>query len=282
MRRGGVRRVRDVLRVMGMLPISIPVIALFSIGSLHADWRSSLTPDAAGPFQAVRPFEAEFRIGWTDIEAARARVKISDEGSDVLHLNASGATNGLARVLWQLDASLDSTTSRNGFRTIYSIQKELYSGRSIITQIVARPDGLWRFRENTPAGENAARWKKIKIAPLRDLFSGMLFIRSQNLRPGESVSTIIFPGDSPFLVEMKSVGIERITVAGAARDAIKLDIRIRRINLKRDDRLEEHGKFRSGTVWLSDDADRVPLRAEVDIFIGYVFAELESIVFNNP
>lgn len=249
---------------------------------LHADWRSSLTPDTTGPFPSIRPFQAEFRIGWTDIEAARAQVKISTEGSEVLHLTASGGTTGLARVLWQLDASLDSTTTREGFRTIYSIQKEFYSGRSIITQIVARPDGLWRLRENNPPGENAARWKQIKIAPLRDLFSGMLFIRSQSLRPGESVSTIIFPGDSPFLVEMKSLGIERITMAGAARDAIKLDIRIHRVNLKMDDRLEEHGKFRSGTVWLSNDADRVPLRAEVDIFIGYVFAELDSITFNNP
>lgn len=249
---------------------------------LLADWQSSLTPDNAGTFPSIRPFEAEFRIGWTDIEAARARVKISSEGSDVLRLNSSGATNGLARVLWQLDASLDSTTTRNGFRTIYSLQKEFYSGRSIMTQIVARPDGLWRLRENNPPGENAARWKKIKIAPLRDLFSGMLFIRSQNLRAGETVSTIIFPGDSPFLVEMKSMGIERITVAGTAREAIKLDIRIHRINLKMDARLEEHGKFRSGTVWLSNDSDRVPLRAEVDIFIGYVFAELDSIIFNNP
>jgi len=249
---------------------------------LHADWRSSLTPDTAGPFPSIRPFQAEFRIGWTDIEAARANVKISTEGTEVLHLTASGGTSGLARVLWQLDASLDSTTSRNGFRTIYSLQKENYATRSIITQIVSRPDGIWRLRENTPAGENAARWKKIKISPLRDLFSGMLFIRSQNLRPGESVSTIIFPGDSPFLVEMKSLGIERITVAGTASEAIKLDIRIRRINLKMDARLEEHGKFRSGTVWLSNDPDRVPLRAEVEIFIGYVFAELDSITFDNP
>jgi hypothetical protein len=41
-----------------------------------------------------------------------------------------------------------------------------------------------------------------------------------------------------------------------------------------------HGKFRSGSVWISDDADRIPLRAEVDIFIGYVFGELESLHFD--
>jgi len=249
---------------------------------LHADWRDSLTPDTAGSFPPIRAFEAEFRVGWTDIEAASAHVKIANDGGGTIRLHGTGATNGLARILWQLDASLDSTTARDGFRTIYSFQKEWYSGRSILTQIVARPDGIWRLRENIPPGENPARWKNIRISPLRDLFSGMLFIRSQGLRPGESVSTIIFPGDSPFLVEMKPVGTGPITVAGTARDAIKLDLRIQRINLKKGSRLEPHGKFRSGTVWLSNDADRIPLRAEMDLFIGYVFAEHDSIVFNHP
>ena len=254
--------------------------AFVSISCLHAGWQDRLTPDVAGPFPMLRPFEAEFRIGWSDIEAARARMSVSYQGGNIL-LAGSGGTNGLARMLWQLDATLDATTSKPDFKTIYSIQAENYANRSITTQIVARPDGIWRLRENLPQGENAARWKKIKISPLRDLFSGMLYIRSQNLAPGETVSTIIFPGDSPFLVDLKCLGTDKIPIAGSQRDALKLDIRIQRINLKKGDALEPHGKFQNGTVWLSNDADRIPLRAEVNIFIGYVFAELESINFKT-
>ena len=245
-----------------------------------ADWREALFPDVAGPFPALRPFEAEFRIGWSDIEAARARVKIGREG-DQITLAGSGGTRGMARMLYQLDAALDARTSQQNFQTIYSVQTETYARHAISTQIVARPDGIWRLRENMPQGENPARWKNIKMSPLRDLFSGMLFIRSKALAPGETVSTIIFPGDSPFLVEMKSLGTEKITVCGTARDALKLDIRLHRINTKKGDSLEAHGKFHSGTVWLSNDADRIPLRAEVNIFIGYVFAELDSINFET-
>ena len=40
--------------------------------------------------------------------------------------------------------------------------------------------------------------------------------------------------------------------------------------------LEPHRKFRSGTLWLSNDPDRILLRAEVQVFVGYVFAELAS------
>lgn len=272
---GFVTRGREALRLGAFF-----ATVFFSLGGLHAGWRDNLTPDVAGPFPAIRPFEAEFRIGWSNIEAARAGVNIGYQGEEV-RLAGAGGTNGLARMLWQLDATLDVSASKPNFQTIYSVQMENYANRTINTQIVARPDGIWRLRENFPPGENPARWKKIKISPLRDLFSGMLFIRSRKLEPGETVSTIIFPGDSPFLVEMKSLGAEKITISGSPREALKLDLRIRRINLKKGETLEPHGKFQSGTVWLSNDADRVPLRAEVNIFIGYVFAELESITFKT-
>lgn len=262
------------------LSLLILATAALSTACLHAGWRESLTPDVAGPFPAVRPFEAEFSIGWSDVEAARARIEIGDRG-DEMHLAASGGTNGLARLLYQLDATLDASSSKPNYQPVYSVQNESYSKRTINTQIVSRPDGIWRLRENMPPGENPARWKKIKISPLRDLFSGMLYIRSQKLEPGETVSTIVFPGDSPFFVEMKSLGTEKITIAGSPREALKLDLRIRRINLKKGDSLEPHGKFQNGTVWLSNDADRIPLRAEVNIFIGYVFAELETINFKT-
>jgi hypothetical protein len=183
-------------------------------------------------------------------------------------------------MLWQLDGSLKGTTARSGLRTISSEMKESYATRTIDTQIVARPDGIWRIRESNPPGENAARWKRVKIAPLRDLFSGLLFLRSQHLTPGQSVSTIIFPGDAPFLVELKTLGTGPLTIAGTAHDTIRLDMNIQRINLKKDDCLEPQKKFRKGTVWLSNDEDRIPLRVELELFIGYVFAELESVSFN--
>ena len=41
--------------------------------------------------------------------------------------------------------------------------------------------------------------------------------------------------------------------------------------------LKEYKLFKSGRGWLSDDANRIPLRIEADIFIGYVFADLESV-----
>ncbi len=249
---------------------------------LHADWRESLTPNVPGPFPDVRPFEAEYRFGWSEIEAARTTASVSYKG-DELFLRARGGTNGLARALYQIDATHACRSRRKGFLPVEAEQVEKYAKRTIKTRMAMKPDGFWVFREAIPSGGGTpAKWKKIKLEPIRDLVSGMMFIRSQRLSPGDKVSVAIYPGDAPFLVDMKVLGNETISVSGTRRDALKLDLRIQRINLKKGGLLEPHSKFRSGTIWISNDADRIPLRAEVNIFIGYVFGELVACKFPAP
>jgi len=46
--------------------------------------------------------------------------------------------------------------------------------------------------------------------------------------------------------------------------------------------LEPHRKFRRGTIWVSDDAERLLLRIEAQVFVGTVFAELQSVHFDSP
>ena len=43
--------------------------------------------------------------------------------------------------------------------------------------------------------------------------------------------------------------------------------------------LEPHKKFRRATVWVSDDNDRLLLRIEAGVFVGTIFAELQSVRF---
>ena len=42
-------------------------------------------------------------------------------------------------------------------------------------------------------------------------------------------------------------------------------------------KLEPHGKFKHATGWLSDDADRLPLRMNAQIFVGSVWVELQKV-----
>ena len=244
-------------------------------------WQSSLTADAPGSFPDLPPFQAEVRIGWSEIEAARAHAALTYHDDNVV-VAAGGGTSGLARSLYQLDATLSGIADRRTLHTLRSDQIECYSSR-ILTTIIAGSNGsLSSLRESNPPGAKPAKWKPVKVAPVRDLFAGMLFIRSQPLATGDKVRLLIFPGGSAFLVDITALGPEKIAITGVARDAIKLDLKIQRVNTKAGNTLEPHSKFHSGTIWLTNDADRMLLRAEIDIFIGYVFIETVSFIKTTP
>jgi hypothetical protein len=242
-------------------------------------WRSRVRPERAGDFPLVRPFQAEFRFGWSNVvEAARARAGISYEGNKVV-TTVSGGTRGLARTLWSLTARHRAETSLGQFLPVAFTQSEIYAKKKVLTEAVAKPDGLWYIRRVPTDPGNRPKWKRVKVAPVRDIVSGMLFMRSLPLRDGDRIGLIAFPGDSPFLCEVQVEKRETIKVAGQPFKAIKMTFQLQRIDTSRDNQLVAHGKFRSGAVWVSDDENRIPLRAEVNIFVGYVYGELVSIKY---
>jgi hypothetical protein len=225
------------------------------------------------------PFQGEFRFGWSNIAAARARANFTQE-DDRLQMKVAGGTFGAVRLLWQLDATYESTILTEELRTDWFFQIEHYASRTIFTQAIYQNDGLWRQRDVVPDPKGPAKWKRIKVGPSRGLVATMLFIRSQALEPNDRVAVIAFPGDDSYLVDVRVAGRELLSVAGKSYPAIKLDFEIQKIvrdKVSKVSDLEPHKKFRSGRVWISDDATRMALRIEVNIFIGYVFGELVNL-----
>ena len=78
---------------------------------------------------------------------------------------------------------------------------------------------------------------------------------------------------------MTVVGRERITVPPGTYNAIKFDLQLNKIG--KTGELEPHRKFRHASAWISDDPDRLLLRLEAQIFVGSVFAELQSVEFET-
>lgn len=262
-------------------PPLVAILVVMAVPWLHAEegWRSRLKPQAPGPFPMVRPFQGDFSFGWSNIEAAKATVKVGFSGNQVA-VEVEGGTSGVARTLWSLDAKSRVVFLRDTFSPVSSWQTEKYAKKQVRMESVSKPDGLWYIRWVTPTPpENYARWKRLKVQPVRDIVGAMFFIRSQPLKDGEKVGLIAFPGDSPYLVEVEVEKRESITIGGKPRPAIKLGFKLQKIETKNGGHLVQHKKFRNGTVWLSDDKDRIPLRAEVNIFVGFVYGELKSVSF---
>jgi hypothetical protein len=107
---------------------------------------------------------------------------------------------------------------------------------------------------------------------------GLLFVRSQPLKDGDEVNFLAYPGDSPFYASAKVEVRETIEVMGKARKAIRMSLKLRKIEVKSKKlkRLTDYDKFRGGQIWISDDELRMPLAAKMQIFIGYVAGEITS------
>ena len=220
----------------------------------------------------VADFSGEFRFGWSGIKAGSARANVTTRGQRV-EVEVRGGTTGWVRTLWRLDAFHRCTFLMRGLRSYEFEQVETYVGRTLRTQAYFDGQQARRLRQREPGPP--ARWKSFWVPEVRDVVSAMFFIRSQPLARGEIVRLPVFPGDSPFLVEVTSRGACQL----AGTPALQLDLRLRRIVMERGRPagLEPHRKFRRATVWISDDAHRLPLRAEVEVFIGKIHGELHEL-----
>lgn len=243
----------------------------------YADWDASLTPVASVPFAPIDPFEATYRFGWQGVSAGGARVRVSDSThSSRRRIVASGGPNEWVRKLWNYHANYQGEAEINGqvpswFHMDESIAKQMMVSDAFFT--TGAVFACHRFTtESKP-------WLYTPLPGIRDLFAAMLFIRSQPLHTKDHLRLTTFPDRNPYLVDLTVAGRETIKVMGREVKAIRFDLRIQTIETMGPNigRLTPHRKFRSGRVWMSDDNRRLPLKAEVDVFIGSVFAELSTL-----
>lgn len=94
----------------------------------------------------------------------------------------------------------------------------------------------------------------------------MLHVRSQKLADGDNITQVIHPFGTPYLLRVKVLGHE----VHNGRKAIRLNVGMRKIDRKTLELLPYKKLKRDATLWLGDDADRVPIELRAAAFIGDV------------
>ncbi len=235
---------------------------------------AEIRPASAGNSVVLEPLDLRFEFGWAGIPAGWAQVQLRfPEGSYAVR--ATGASSGLARTFWKLDAEFEATGTLPDFTPRALRQTEAYARHRIELEALFQPEGVRRIRRRIPSAETAV-WRSIQLPGLRDLAGVMLFIRSQPLNPGEEIVTLCFPGDAPYLVRLRCARRESIQWNDRSVPALRLELSLQRVGTKAGERglLLPHRRFREATIWLADDARRLPLRARADLIFGYVYGEL--------
>jgi hypothetical protein len=279
-RMGGRSRSAQIWLAIGprILPAIFAFLA-FCSSSLAENWEATLSKEPIGNFPEMGPLRASYRFGWSGLTAATGDVHFTKPSENKFQLDGTGRTIGFVRALWKLDASYQAIASAETLRPIETQQIENYRSKKIVTHLTFTNNGVTRARTEGK-GAAASKTRQFNFPNLFDLFSAMLYLRSQPLKERTVYRVVAYPATNAYLAAVTVVGREKISVHAGSYSAIKLDLRLKRIGKQRQ--LEPHRKFRGATIWVSDDPERLLLRIEAQIFVGTVFAELQSVSFDNP
>jgi len=250
--------------------------ALFRIGQAAPSWESTLTKDPPGDFPEPRPARTTYHFGWSGFTAGVGDTHFTKTDDKRFQLEAAGRTIGLVRALWKLDATYQGLANAETLRPIESKQTEMYRRKKLVTELAFTDSGVTLARTEGTGGKAT---RPFNFPGLFDLHSAFLYLRSQPLNDHNVYRIVVYPATSAYLTTITVLGRERVTVRAGTYNAIKVDLQLKRVGKNLE--LEPHRKFRRATVWISDDAIRVPLRIEAQIFVGTVFAELQAVHFDQ-
>ncbi len=253
--------------------LSLPSIALAAPA-----WQTELTSPAPGPYTPPQSSTLEFQISWKGMLKAGS-VRIDLDPADAKKpgryvVRSNSASTGPAALLFAYQSTfwseIDPVTLRpRYFQAVETDAKE--SETTTVRHFSDRADSR-QITRNLKAGTSKTTAQSLRFAPLFDIFSAMLHVRSQKLNNGDHINLALMPFDNPYLLRIKVDGRE----IHNGRAAIRLTVGLRKIDRKTLE-LKAYKKLkRDATLWLSDDADRIPIELRAAVFIGDVRATLTA------
>lgn len=207
---------------------------------------------------------------------AQAQVKFSNSKSGTCKLEVSGKTVGLARVLYGIDGSIVSTCSAT-FSPMRLTMLEDYGKKTVTTNVDYTRKGATCLRKISPPDKKPPSPKQFVFQNVHDPQSALLFLHTLPLRVGDSARLCVCAGNSGDLLQVTVTGREKLKVAGSEWDTLRCDVKLS--SVQKDFTLKPSKRLKSLTVWVSDDKDRLLLRAEGEVFLGRVWAEMKSVQF---
>jgi hypothetical protein len=259
---------------------AITILLASLTGSFAADWQATLSKEPAGNFRELRPLRAYYRFGWSGVTAASGEVHFTKPSNDRFQLEGTGRTIGFVRALWKLDVTYRAVANSQTLAPIETQQSETYRSKKISTHLNFTNSGVTRARTEGEGAGAKITTRDFTLPDLFDLHSAALYLRSQPLKQGNVYRLAIYAATNAYLATVTVTGREKSSVRAGTYNAIKLDLQLKRIGKHLE--LEPHKKFRRATIWVSDDAERLILRIDAQISVGTVFAELQSVRFDNP
>jgi hypothetical protein len=257
--------------------VCLPFLALSILQAAPA-WKSELTSSEPGPFPKLSPTALDLAVSWNGmIKAGTVRVEFAPPDvrkTGNLIVRSTAASQGAAATLFPYQTSFWSEMDSSSLLPQLFHASETDDQEKIDTTVRYFPTRVesQEISKTLKTGKTTRTDRTFDFAPVFDIFSAMLHVRSQKLDPGDRITLVVRPFGTSYLLNVNVIGRER----HQGRDAIRLSVGMRKIDRKTLELLPYKKLKRDATFWLSDDAERIPLEMRAAVFIGDIRATLTS------
>ncbi len=260
-----------------LLPFILPILLLTGpVLQAAPTWASELTPASSGPFAKPVPSVIELQVSWNGtLDAGTVRIEfappeVKKAGSYIVRSSAS--SHGPAAVIFPYQTSFWSEIAPSSLLPRFFNAVETDNKETVTTSVRHSPTRVESHAVTKQAKTGTVKQtdRTFEFSPVFDIYSAMLHVRSQKLATGDHITLAIHPFETPYLLRVKVVGRE----IHNGRNSIRLTLGMRKIDRKTLELLPYKKLKQDASLWLSDDADRIPIEFRAAAFIGDVRATL--------
>ena len=228
----------------------------------------------AAPALALGPGESLlYHVAWVVIPGA-GEIKVSAQAATDAHASgqlrivSTTATRGVARLLLSFDARADSLFDVSNGRLLWLGESSETNMQKTAHTVV------FDYAKRTANYTNSLIPGPVRSLPMppgnpTDLITCLLSARTWNLRPGDQHDALVLFNDDFYLLTVHALHYETLTTGMGTFNTVVLEPRM--------EKTPPLGMFRRGStvrVWISQDAQRLPVRFKVQFKFGSGIATL--------
>ena len=217
-----------------------------------------ITNRAFGPGERL-----EFSVGYGVIKAGTAVMEIPDmvklNGNKCFHLVSTAQSNKVFSVFFKVDDKVESFMDAYG---LFSLQydKHLREGKF-------KSDMSMTFdQENHFALYNTGKDTLQVPEYVQDVLSAFYFVRTQDLQVGKSIFVDNHTDKKTYSLEVRVIRKEKVKVEAGVFNCLVIEPMLKTPGI-----FEQKGSL---TVWLTDDATKMPVLMKSKVIIGSISTEL--------
>jgi hypothetical protein len=259
------RRRRGTRSLLALGALLAAAVAAASVPTLPAADRENLPKDRLFPVPFQPGETLVYTVAWLRIEGGEMTLSagraVTPDGVPVHHLLLTAVSNEYVSKFYPVNTRYETWVDARDFQPL-RFEKRAREGRYVSDEVeefdLVRRIGSWR-NDRTPLPERVT-----------DIISSFYFMRSQPLTPGVDVRLDMFSRGKLYRLVVHVQEKETVETEAGTFETV----RVQPAMLGSGG--EDHNRGRL-YLWFSDDARRLPVKAQTLLPIGSVTARLKSV-----